>query len=68
MNEREKEAYRYGFDCGKYGPTIMNCHFTLFATPELTKAWERGKADGERANAESGEWSSGPLAPPTGGE
>ena len=40
-------AERLGFDCGYNGPDESNCHFTLFATPELTAAWERGKKRGE---------------------
>ena len=33
-----------GYDCGKNGANTTNCHFGLFATRELTGAWERGKA------------------------
>jgi hypothetical protein len=32
-------------------PNIVNCHFRHFATPELTKAWERRKAYGEKKTA-----------------
>jgi len=38
------EAEKAGYDCGKNGANTTNCHFRLFASPELTKAWERGKA------------------------
>lgn len=38
-----------GYDAGKNGADTENCHFSLFAKPEYTKAWERGKA---RADAE----------------
>jgi hypothetical protein len=49
----EKDAEQAGWEAGYYGPNTSNCHFTYFATPELTAAWERGNAGGkvERANA-----------------
>lgn len=40
-------AHRMGFDAGFGAPNTTNCHFSLFATPELTKAWEVGKREGE---------------------
>ena len=40
-------AYDAGFDCGKNGSDTTNCNFKWFRTPESTKEWERGKADGE---------------------
>lgn len=40
--------YKMGFDCGKNGPTLTNCHFALFSSPETTAEWERGNADGKR--------------------
>lgn len=43
-----RRAYDAGYDCGQNGPNEKNCHFGLFATPQMTKAWERGKADAER--------------------
>lgn len=43
-----EDAYAMGLDCGKNGASEKNCHFRLFARPELTKAWERGNADGKR--------------------
>ena len=48
MNEQEHIAYEAGRDCGLNGPNMSNCHFSLFATPAMTKAWERGKREGER--------------------
>jgi hypothetical protein len=42
-------AYLMGLDCGKNGPNEVNCHFSLFATPELTQEWERGKRNGDAA-------------------
>jgi len=42
------DAERAGYDCGKNGANTTNCHFRLFATPELTKSWERGKAKADR--------------------
>lgn len=44
----EEEAYKAGIDCGLNGATTQNCHFSLFATPELMKAWEMGKASVEK--------------------
>lgn len=40
-------AYILGYKCGLNGPNETNCHYSLFGTPELTQAWERGKADAE---------------------
>ena len=42
------DAYKAGLDCGLNGPNTTNCDFRLFATKELTKAWEHGKAIGEK--------------------
>lgn len=49
--EQLERAYQAGLDCGKNGPNITNCDLALFATPEMTRAWERGKADGETKEA-----------------
>lgn len=38
-----KKCYEAGKDCGVNGATLENCHFGLFASPEMTKAWEDGK-------------------------
>ncbi len=43
----EQDAYQQGRDCGISGPNETNCHFSLFASPRLTKAWERGKREVE---------------------
>lgn len=43
----EKEAEKFGYDAGKNGADTINCNFRIFATKELTKAWERGKARAE---------------------
>jgi len=40
----KQEAYDFGYDCGKNGSNTTNCHYSIFATKELMKAWERGKA------------------------
>lgn len=42
-----RHAYEMGLDCGTNGPNIVNCNFRIFATPEQTKEWERGKKDAE---------------------
>lgn len=44
----EEEAYKAGRDCALSGATTANCHFSLFATPELMRAWERGKESVEK--------------------
>jgi len=51
MNDREKSAYRHGWDCGKNGPSPVNCHFSLFGTKQTMQAWECGKRDGERGTS-----------------
>ncbi len=45
----EEHCYKMGYDCGKNGSNTTNCHFALFASPEKTKAWERGKKKAEGA-------------------
>ena len=42
-------AYKMGIDCAVNGATETNCHFSIFSSPENTKAWEQGKKDGEQA-------------------
>lgn len=37
-----------GYDAGRNKPDEQNCHFSLFGTPEMTRAWERGKLRGDR--------------------
>lgn len=41
------KAYWFGFDCERGGANEINCHFSIFSSVEKTKAWERGKKDGE---------------------
>ncbi len=38
-------AYKMGYDCGKNGANLKNCHFTIFSRKEFTKAWENGKRE-----------------------
>ncbi len=38
------DAYHAGRDAGRNGANIDNAHFRFFARPELTEAWQRGKA------------------------
>lgn len=45
------DAYNAGYACALNGPNTTNCDFRLFATEELMKAWERGKAAGEKRKA-----------------
>ena len=50
----EKAARDAGRDCALNGANTTNCHFSYFARPELTRAWEEGKKQGEgelRSNA-----------------
>jgi hypothetical protein len=39
----EAYAYRMGQDCARNGPNLTNCHFSIFDTPEMAAAWERGR-------------------------
>jgi hypothetical protein len=48
---KEADAYEAGYDCEKNGANEENCHYTFFATPELTAAWERGKEAARRCVA-----------------
>lgn len=43
-------AYKMGYDCGINGANKTNCHFSIFSSPENTKAWEKGKSDAETNN------------------
>lgn len=42
----EEHAEAMGRDCSINGANDKNCHFSLFANPTLTRAWERGKSEG----------------------
>ncbi|KKL52246.1 hypothetical protein LCGC14_2287430 [marine sediment metagenome] len=42
MSEVEKSAYEFGKSRVRDGADKANCHFTIFSTPETTKAWEKG--------------------------
>ncbi len=42
MSEQEQEAYDLGINRVKEGANEVNCNFTIFSTPEKTKAWEKG--------------------------
>lgn len=44
-----KYAYEMGVDCAVNGANETNCHFSIFSSPENTKAWEQGKKDVEQA-------------------
>jgi len=47
--KRSKEyAYKMGLDCAKNGANTINCHFSIFSSPENTKAWEKGVKDGKK--------------------
>lgn len=38
-----QQAYEAGQDYARHGANMTNCHFSFFATPEHTAAWERGR-------------------------
>lgn len=41
--KRNKEyAYEMGKDCAKNGPTLKNCHFSIFSSRENSEEWKRG--------------------------
>lgn len=42
-----EEAERAGYHAARDGANQINSHFTFFATPELTRAWDRGNARGK---------------------
>ncbi len=47
--KRDKEyAYKMGKDCAKNGPTLENCHFSIFSSKENSEAWQRGKNESKR--------------------
>ncbi len=50
-NVSTTEAFNAGYDYGLRGANTTNCHFSLFATKELTAAWEAGKRAGETDKA-----------------
>lgn len=39
----EEYAEKMGRDYAINGANMTNCNFAIFAHPELTKAWERGR-------------------------
>ncbi len=51
-NRDEAAAEVAGYNCAMVGPNTDNCDFRLFASPDLTRAWERGKARGDKARRE----------------
>ena len=42
QKKTKKQAFDAGRDCAKNGANTTNCHFTLFASKELMKAWQKG--------------------------
>ncbi len=40
-----EDSYQMGRDYALNGPNDHNCRFRLFATPEHTQAWERGRSE-----------------------
>jgi hypothetical protein len=44
----ERLAFDGGYACGLHGPNTVNCHFSLFDSRDLMRAWEAGRRVGER--------------------
>lgn len=42
------KCYELGYDCAVNGANTTNCHFSIFSSPDRTKAWEDGKKVGEQ--------------------
>ena len=42
----EQRAERLGYDSAVNGANTVNCHFSLFNSPTMTAAWERGNKRG----------------------
>ncbi len=47
-------AHKMGYDCGKNGANLKNCHFTIFSRKEFTQSWEKGKKKAESEQALKG--------------
>lgn len=43
------KSYEMGYDAGKNGPNVKNCHYSLFATTEQSNEWSAGSRDGMSA-------------------
>ena len=41
-DETLQKCYEKGYDAGKNGANTTNSHFSLFTSPDRTKAWEKG--------------------------
>lgn len=48
-----EKAYRMGLKSISEGPNEENCHFSIFSSPEDTKAWERGRKEGKKLKSRS---------------
>ena len=46
-------AYRMGIDCAKNGPSVKNCHFSIFSSRENADEWERGLRETNEVKEES---------------
>lgn len=44
-----QNCYDQGYKAGYFGANTDNCHFSLFSTPEKTKAWTCGNDAGSNA-------------------
>lgn len=52
-SDEEQMAYDAGYSAGIDGADTTNCNFSIFSTPEKTKAWEAGKQNGDAEAKES---------------
>ncbi len=48
--KKKSKEYLAGYDSGIHGANEINCHFSLFSTPEKTKEWEKGRKDADLLN------------------
>lgn len=52
MNRHPSPEWQHGFDAGLNGPNKINCHFSNFATREMTMNWEAGNREGKKVKLE----------------
>lgn len=48
----EQTAFDRGYDAGKNGANLFNCHYSIFGTPELRDAWTEGNKLGIKETGE----------------
>lgn len=50
MNKELQHCLDMGYDSIINGSTTTNCSFSLFSSPEKTKAWEKGREKAKNDN------------------